>query len=156
MLLLSCTFGVFAAISGYWLANLLDGSIAGSMTTMLGVIFLMVYFFAPNKGLISVMFRKKRQRKEVSLLTFLLHLQNHSEERERHVNHLQEHINWQKIRSKTVLDLALRNNMISIEKNIVTLTDKGQKFTERALEFIITNKTSEIELMKEDFFLFRG
>ena len=156
MLLLSCTFGVFAAISGYWLANLLDGSIAGSMTTMLGVIFLMVYFFAPNKGLISVMFRQKRQRKEVSLLTFLLHLQNHSEERERHVNHLQEHINWQKIRSKTVLDLALRNNMISIEKNIVTLTDKGQKFTERALEFIITNKTSEIELMKEDFFLFRG
>ena len=102
------------------------------------------------------MFRQKRQRKEVSLLTFLLHLQNHSEERERHVNHLQEHINWQKIRSKTVLDLALRNNMISIEKNIVTLTDKGQKFTERALEFIITNKTSEIELMKEDFFLFRG
>ena len=156
MLLLSCTFGVFAAISGYWLANLLDGSIAGSMTTMLGVIFLMVYFFAPNKGLISVMFRQKRQRKEVSLLTFLLHLQNHSEERERHVNHLQEHINWQKSRSKTVLDLALRNNMISIEKNIVTLTDKGQKFTERALEFIITNKTSEIELMKEDFFLFRG
>ena len=156
MLLLSCTFGVFAAISGYWLANLLDGSIAGSMTTMLGVIFLMVYFFAPNKGLISVMFRQKRQRKEVSLLTFLLHLQNHSEERERHVNHLQEHINWQKIRSKTVLDLALRNNMISIEKDIVTLTDKGQKFTERALEFIITNKTSEIELMKEDFFLFRG
>ena len=156
MLLLSCTFGVFAAISGYWLANLLDGSIAGSMTTMLGVIFLMVYFFAPNKGLISVMFRQKRQRKEVSLLTFLLHLQNHSEERERHVNHLQEHINWQKIRSKTVLDLALRNNMISIEKNIVTLTDKGQKFTERALEFIITNKTSEIELIKEDFFLFRG
>ena len=156
MLLLSCTFGVFAAISGYWLANLLDGSIAGSMTTMLGVTFLMVYFFAPNKGLISLMFRQKRQRKEVSLLTFLLHLQNHSEERERHVNHLQEHINWQKIRSKTVLDLALRNNMISIEKNIVTLTDKGQKFTERALEFIITNKTSEIELMKEDFFLFRG
>jgi manganese/zinc/iron transport system permease protein len=41
-------------------------------------------------------------------------------------------------------------------KDIVTLTDKGQKFTERALEFIITNKTSEIELMKEDFFLFRG
>ena len=76
MLLLSCTFGVFAAISGYWLANLLDGSIAGSMTTMLGVTFLMVYFFAPNKGLISVMFRQKRQRKEVSLLTFLLHLQN--------------------------------------------------------------------------------
>jgi manganese/zinc/iron transport system permease protein len=156
MLLLSCSFGVFAAISGYWLANLLDGSIAGSMTTMLGVTFLMVYFFAPNKGLISVMFRQKRQRKEVSLLTFLLHLQNHSEEPERHVNHLQEHINWQKIRSKTVLDLALRNNMISIEKNIVTLTDKGQIFTERALEFIITNKTSEIELMKENFFLFRG
>ncbi len=156
MLVLSCVFGVFSALSGYWLAHLLDASIAGSMTTMLGVVFLLVYFFAPSRGLISVLFRQKRQQTEVSLLTFLLHLQNHSEQRERHVNHLQEHINWQKVRSKTVLDLALKNNMISISNNIVSLTSKGQEFTEKALEFIMTNKTQAIEEMKDDFFLFRG
>ena len=47
MLMLSCVFGVFSAISGYWLAHGLDASIAGSITTMLGILFLLVYLFAP-------------------------------------------------------------------------------------------------------------
>ncbi|WP_298350186.1 metal ABC transporter permease [uncultured Dokdonia sp.] len=156
MLVLSVIFGVFSAIAGYWVAHFLDASIAGSMTTVLGLVFLMVYLFAPNKGLIAVMYRQKQQRTEVSLLTFLLHLNNHEEESERHVKHLNEHINWQKVRSKTVLDLAERNNLVHIDKNIVSLTIKGKEFTDLALEYIITNKDEKIEHMKDDFFLFRG
>ncbi|EMQ96056.1 Manganese ABC transporter, inner membrane permease protein SitD [Xanthomarina gelatinilytica] len=156
MLGLAIAFGVFSAISGYWLAHWLDASIAGSITTMLGILFLIIYLFAPNKGLIAVMYREKQQRTEVSLLTFLLHLKNHSEERERHVNHLQEHINWQKVRAKTVLDLALKNNMILINNKIVSLTQKGDEFTSKAIDYIITNEDAQIEDMKDDFFLFRG
>ena len=156
MLIYAICFGVFSAISGYWLAHLLDASIAGSITTMLGLLFLMVYLFAPNKGVIAVIHREKQQRTEVSLLTFLLHLKNHIEERERHVNHLNEHINWQKVRSKTVLDLAIKNNMISIKENIVSLTNKGDEFTTQAIDYIITNEDAQIEDMKDDFFLFRG
>ena len=102
------------------------------------------------------MYREKQQRTEVSLLTFLLHLKNHNEEAERHVNHLNEHINWQKVRSKTVLDLAIKNNMISITNNIVSLTEKGNDFTTQAIDYIITNEDAQIEHMKDDFFLFRG
>lgn len=156
MLGLAIVFGVFAAVSGYWVAHWLDASIAGSITTMLGVVFLIVYLFAPNKGLIAVMYREKQQRIEVSLLTFLLHLKNHNEKEERHVNHLNEHINWQKVKSKTVLDLALKNNMILIDDKIVALTDKGDEFTSKAIDYIITNEDAQIEDMKEDFFLFRG
>lgn len=156
MLGLSIFFGVFSAVSGYWLAHLLDASISGSMTTMLGIIFLLVYLFAPKKGLFSVLYRQKQQRLEVSLITFLLHLNNHSEKRERHINHLQEHINWQKVRSKSVVDLALKNNMITIQDNIVSLTQKGKDFTSLALEYILTNRDDKIEHIKEDFFLFRG
>ena len=156
MLWLSIGFGVLSAISGYWLAHWLDASIAGSITTMLGLIFLFVYLFAPTKGIIAVLYREKQQRTEVSLLTFLLHLKNHTDERERHVNHLQEHINWQKVRAQTVLDLALKNNMIELNKNIVSLTSKGDKFTSKAIDYIITNEDSQIEDMKDDFFLFRG
>ncbi len=156
MLMLSVLFGVFSAISGYWLAHWLDASIAGSISTMLGLVFLMVYLFAPNKGLIAVMYRHKQQRIEVSLLTFLLHLNNHNEEEERHINHLQEHINWQKIRAKTVVDLAEKNNLISINNQVVSLTEKGNNFTSIALEYIITNKDEKIEHLKDDFFLFRG
>jgi len=156
MLGLAIVFGVLSAISGYWFAHWLDASIAGSITTMLGLLFLLVYLFAPSKGLIAVMYREKQQRIEVSLLTFLLHLKNHNEETERHVNHLNEHINWQKVRSKTVLDLALKNNMIVIDNKIVSLTEKGDEFTSQAIDYIITNEDAQIEDMKDDFFLFRG
>jgi len=157
MLGLAIFFGVVSAIVGYWIAHLLDASISGSMTTVLGLLFLLVYLFAPQKGLFSVLYRQKQQRIEVSLLTFLLHLGNHKEEeKERHVKHLNEHINWQKVRSKSVLDLALKNNMIVINDDIISLTKKGEKFTKKAIDYIVTNKNAEIENIKDKFFLFRG
>lgn len=156
MLLLAILFGVFGAISGYWVAHWLDASIAGSITSMLGVIFFLVYLFAPSNGVIAVVYRERQQRIEVSLLTFLLHLKNHQEEEERHVNHLSEHINWQKVRSKTVLELASKNNMIVINNGVVSLTEKGDEFTSLAIDYIITNEDAKIEYMKDDFFLFRG
>ncbi|SHG76431.1 metal ABC transporter permease [Winogradskyella jejuensis] len=156
MLMLSVCFGVFSAILGYWVAHWLDTSIAGSITTTLGLLFLMVYLFAPSKGIIAVMYREKQQRAEVSLITFLLHLQNHNEVEERHVNHLREHINWQKVRATKVLELAKKNNMIHIENDVVSLTEKGETFTSKAIDYIITNKDAQIEDMKDDFFLFRG
>jgi manganese/zinc/iron transport system permease protein len=156
MIALASTFGVFSAVSGYWVAHFLDASIAGSITTMLGILFLIVYLFAPSKGLIAVLYREKQQRIEVYLITFLLHLKNHDEPKECHVNHLNEHINWQKVRSKTVLNLALKNNMIIIEDNSIFLTQKGDVFTSKAIDYIVTNEDLLIEDMKDDFFLFRG
>ena len=156
MLLFSVLFGVFSAIAGYWLAHWLDASISGSMTTVLGIVFLFVYLFAPRRGLLSVLYRNKQQQKEVSLLTFLLHLNNHTEIEERHINHLNEHINWQKVKAKSVVDLALKNNMITIDSDIISLTEKGKSFTDKAIDYIITNDDSKIETIKDDFFLFRG
>lgn len=156
MIWLSILFGVASAILGYWVAHFLDASISGSIATTLGFIFLIVYLIAPSKGLIAVLYRQKQQRIEASLITFLLHLNRHEEVRERHINHLQEHINWGIVRSKTVLDLAEKNNLIQIDNNIVALTEKGLLFTEKSLEYIISNKDEKIEPMKEDFFLFRG
>ncbi|MDT7827525.1 metal ABC transporter permease [Pricia sp. S334] len=155
-LFLSCFFGVFGAIGGYWLAHALDASIAGSMTTVLGIVFLLVYLFAPKEGVFSVFLKERQQRKEVSLLVFLLHLQNHQDLKERHVNHLREHINWQKVQAQTVLDLAKKNNLIQIYDDIVSLTDKGREFTDEALRYITTNKETAIEELKERYFLFRG
>ncbi|MFD0964529.1 metal ABC transporter permease [Pseudofulvibacter geojedonensis] len=156
MLVLSILFGVFAAITGYWLAHSLDASIAGSITTVLGVIFLLVFLVAPKTGILSVLYKQKQQKIEVMLLTFLLHLKNHTEEEERHVNHLTEHINWQQVKAEEVLSLALKNNMISVNNNVVSLTKKGNKFTTSAIDYITDNKGEAIEEMKDDFFLFRG
>lgn len=156
MLVLSVLFGVGSAIGGYWVARWLDASISGSITTVLGLWFLIIYLFAPSKGLIAVLLRENRQRTEVSLLTFLLHLNNHDSIEERRVAHLQEHINWRRVRANTVLKLAEKNNMITIKDEVVSLTSKGLLFTEKALNYIITNEDEQIEDMKDDFFLFRG
>ncbi|MDX1363548.1 MAG: metal ABC transporter permease [Arenibacter latericius] len=156
MLLIASGFGIIGAILGYWVAHWLDASIAGSITTVLGVLFFLIYMFSPNRGLISVLYRQKRQEVEVHLLTFLLHLQNHTEKSERHINHLNEHINWHKVRAQSVLDLALKNNMITIDDSIISLTEKGKTFTSEAINYIITNKSAAIEEMKDRFFLFRG
>jgi manganese/zinc/iron transport system permease protein len=156
MLIYSAIFGVCSAISGYWLAYFLDASIAGSIASILGVVFLITFLFAPSTGMISVMYRQQRQKTEVLLLTFLLHLKNHKEQNERHVNHLGEHINWKKSQAKEVLELATKNNMIVITNNIVSLTKKGHIFTEKAINYIIDESTETIEEMKKEFFLFRG
>ncbi len=156
MLFLSCSIGVFAAISGYWLAWAIDSTIAGSITTVLGCVFLVVYLWAPQRGLFSTLHRNKQQKKEVSLLIFLLHLNNHDEAEERHLNHLNEHINWQKVQSETVIKLALDNNLIEFDKNIINLTEKGKVFVEKALDYIVTNNDTRIESMKKEFLLFRG
>lgn len=156
MIGLSLIFGVLAAISGYWFANWLDASISGSIATTLGLIFLIVYLLAPKKGLISVLYRQKQQQLEVSLITFLLHLNRHDEKRERHINHLREHIDWHEVRARKVLDLAQKNNLVEIKDDIVFLTEKGLTFTEKSLAYIIDNKDEKIDTMKEDFFLFRG
>ncbi len=123
---------------------------------MLGLIFLCIYLFAKKTGMIAVWYKRRQQKTEVMLLTFLLHIKNHKEETERHVNHLNEHINWQKIKSKHVLKLASENNLISISDQIVSLTKKGDDFTTNAITYIVDNKNEAIETMKDDFFLFRG
>ncbi len=156
MIGLSILFGVVSALSGYWVAHVLDASISGAIVSTLGVIFLIVYLFAPKKGLIAVLYRQKQQRIEVSLITFLLHLSRHEEKSERHINHLQEHINWRAVRANTVLELAEKNNLVEIKNDVVFLTEKGLVFTEKSLDYIISNKDEKIEPMKEDFFLFRG
>lgn len=161
MLGLAVFFGIFSALAGYWFAHWLDTSISGSMATILGLVFLLTYLFAPNKGLIAVLSRERQQRKEIALLTLLLHIKNHSDSRsdpaEREVNHLSRgHFKWQiKIAERTI-DLAIRNNMIYIENNLVELTEKGKLFATQAIDYIVDNKRSEMEEMKGRFLLFRG
>ncbi len=156
MLLLAIFFGLFSAISGYWAANLLNASISGSMATVLGIVFLLIYLFAPSKGLIANVYRDKRQKNEVMLLTFLLHLHQHSDKEERSVQHLNYHFSWSQKQAKKILKLAVDNGLIYVENPYVNLTEKGEKFNVEAINYILSNQTEKVERMKQDFLLFRG
>ncbi len=57
MLFISVIVGFLSALGGYYLSVYLDGSTAGAMACVLGLIFSLSFFFSPKYGLISKRFR---------------------------------------------------------------------------------------------------
>jgi manganese/zinc/iron transport system permease protein len=51
MLLIACTAGIVASISGYYIAVWLDASIAGSIAMMAGIVFALAMVASPSHGL---------------------------------------------------------------------------------------------------------
>ena len=156
MIVGSVVLGISSAIAGYWLSRLADANVAGSIVAILGLLFLLGYLFSPKFGIVAVRSRRRRQRREVFLLTFLLHLKNHSEAIERRVEHMQEHIDWTAGQSKRTISLATENGFVEVQNDVASLTPKGRDFTDKAIDYITDNKESSIEGLKEQYFLFRG
>jgi manganese/zinc/iron transport system permease protein len=138
MLVLSAGIGVAIAILGYWLARVLDASIAGSMATMTGVIFAVAYLIAPDRGLIAIAFRRQRQRWEFAGTMLAIHLLNHeglpNAEQENRIDHLHEHLNWDSDFADKVVHWAERHNTIVRQNSHLYLTELGRK---RAREAIV-------------------
>jgi len=59
MLFISVVVGVIAAIGGYYLAVAMDASIAGGMSTVVGLEFLIVLLFSPTQGVFMKKWRTK-------------------------------------------------------------------------------------------------
>ncbi|MNN45370.1 Manganese transport system membrane protein MntB [compost metagenome] len=64
MLLYSVLIGAISSAAGYYAAKWLDASIAGSMISVAGLLFLLAFLFSPLHGLI-VRMRKRRSLKIV-------------------------------------------------------------------------------------------
>lgn len=131
MLVYSSLIGIFSAVSGYWLAHLLDASIAGSMATMTGVSFLTVYLFAPERGLVALARRRKNQRVEFALTMLTMHIANHTANQEAEIEnevvHLNEHLKWTPQFAMQIVGIAERSGLIEQKSGLLTLTPDGLK-----------------------------
>lgn len=67
MLLISAIVGVVSAVAGYYVAVLLNVSIAGSMAMVVGIIFAIVFVFSPSHGLMSKWIGRLQSRKETQV-----------------------------------------------------------------------------------------
>ena len=136
MLLLSALFGGLSGVLGYQAASLLDVSIAGSMAVAIGLIFAFIFVFAPKRGLIGVVVRKSRHRREYAQTTLLLHVCHHQDSsevrQENGINSIAEHLHWdQKKLEKTICSLV-RGNKISIKHDLIIATTAGAQMVEEA------------------------
>jgi manganese/zinc/iron transport system permease protein len=137
MLWLSALIAAAAAISGYWIAHFLDTSIAGSIATMTGVLFLLAYLLAPGRGLIAGARRRLRQRWDFAQAMLAIHLFTHEGLPEAaiecRVDHLQDHLRWESDFSSKVVARAQRQELISEQGGMLSLTDKGRRLAQQRI-----------------------
>jgi manganese/zinc/iron transport system permease protein len=137
VLVLSSLLGATGSIMGYWLAHLLDASIAGSISSMIGLIFLAVYLFAPDRGLIAIARRRQRQRIGFALEMLLVHLLNHEGLPEAaiecHVTNLPEHLYWEPQFAQKVIRSGERVNLLLNRSEILFLTPNGRERAQKSM-----------------------
>lgn len=137
MLLISAGFGVLSAVSGYFLAQALDASIAGSMATMCGVVFMGAFIFAPERGLLARAIVNTYRKWDFASETLAVHLLQaeyaHAEERERVVKHMNEHMLWADDYTAEAIAQGLKEGLIKREGNKLSLTDYGREKAKNTL-----------------------
>jgi manganese/zinc/iron transport system permease protein len=137
MLLYSGLIAVLSALGGYWLARWLDGNIAGAMATMTGIVFLGALLLAPERGLVALARRRRRQRWEFAQAMLTIHLLQHEQgpnaALESRVDHLWEHLRWEPTYAEEVIRYAERKGAVRRQAGALQLTDAGRDFAQANL-----------------------
>ncbi|MCC7452368.1 MAG: metal ABC transporter permease [Anaerolineae bacterium] len=137
MIGLSAVIGVASAISGYMLARALDASIAGAMATMTGVIFMLAFLFAPERGLAALARRRVRQRWDFAQTMLAIHLFQHEHlpeaETESHVSHLDEHLRWERTFAAQVVHRAEQRGLVNRRGDNLILTEQGRQLAQQTI-----------------------
>lgn len=140
MLVYSGLIGGLNGILGYQLASILDVSIAGSMALMTGIVFLLVFIFAPSRGLLTTMRRRSFQKIDFAGKALMFHIYNHEDDHneceECGVFTIQEHLNWDEKHLDFITSKLKTEEKIYIEDEIIKLTDEGREFAKRSYEEI--------------------
>lgn len=150
MIGLSVGIGALSAVSGYAVASLLDASIAGAMATMIGCVFLLVYLFAPQRGIVAVLTRRRRQRWQFAQQMLVVHLLHHEgqpdADRECRVIHLQEHLNWTPEFAARVVRQAEQRGLIRRTNGLLALTSPGRSAAADTLTYGSQLETSTLSV----------
>ncbi len=137
MLLYSAALAAAGAIGGFWLARALDANPAGAIAGVLGVLFLIVFLVAPERGLVAQGLRRARQRWEFAQTALAIHLLNHENTPEMasecRVDHLHYHMQWQPNFAATVVGQAERGGLVRRSNGDLRLTADGRERAQTAL-----------------------
>ena len=137
MIVYSVALGVIAAVAGYWIAHALDVSIAGSMAGMVGLEFALVFAFAPHRGFIASWRQQRQQRWTFAQKMLAIHLFHHEGRPEAmvecRVDHLQDHLQWEREFAGRLIRLSIREQIIEREGDYLNLTAAGREYAREAM-----------------------
>lgn len=142
LIIISSIVGAINGILGYQFAHVFDVSISGSMALMTGIIFFLVFIFAPKKGLVTTIKRREFQKFDFAEKSLMFHIFNHegneNEAIECGVNTIQNHLRWKDDFLSKIIKELKEKNKIFIQDNIIKLTDFGREFAAESYKEIIT------------------
>ncbi|HSH01583.1 MAG TPA: metal ABC transporter permease [Anaerolineae bacterium] len=135
----SVLLGAASGVSGYWLAAWLDANIAGSMATMTGVLFVVVFLVAPERGVVALARRRARQKWEFAQTALAIHLWHHegtpAYAEECRVEHLTEHMHWEADFAEALVQRAQKAGVVTRRGNDLYLTDNGRLLAREMLSY---------------------
>lgn len=147
MMILSMAFGALNALLGYQMAFAFDVSIAGSMAMMTGISFMIVFIVSPERGMITVSKRRKKQRIEFAKKSILFHINNHADDENEFIENgvatIYNHINKSKEFIDDLMKDLIEEKILIINNEVYCLTEKGKEYTIRSYEEIIQSFNEE-------------
>lgn len=141
MLFISSGLGAINAIVGYQLAALADVSISGSMAMATGLSFAIVFVFAPERGMITVLRRRRKQKIDFAAKSMLFHIYNHEnserEAIENGVATIYRHLNWNNDFLTKIINQLKQENRIVEQAGVLKLTPAGREYAISSYEQIV-------------------
>ena len=141
MLFISSGFASLNAVLGYQVAKIFDVSISGSMAVATGITFLLVFIFAPKRGLITTVQRRKKQSILFASHSLLFHLLNHEGEPDEVIESghetIKDHLNWDEGFLHKILEFSKNENWVYVESKIVKLTMDGREYAKETMETLL-------------------
>ncbi|MBX3066005.1 MAG: metal ABC transporter permease [Anaerolineae bacterium] len=130
LILIAAIIGVLACMGGTQLAIIWNASISGCIVLCLGIEFGLTLVFAPERGLLAGMLRRRRQKWEFAAQLLVVHLLNHEDtpevQVETAIRNLPEHLNWQQAFADQVIQRANRRGWVQRIGDYLSLTDQGR------------------------------
>jgi manganese/zinc/iron transport system permease protein len=138
LLVLAALIGSAGAWAGTRLAIRLDANIAGTVASVLGVLFGLVFLFAPGRGLLAQVVRRWRQRRAFHETMLAIHLLQHegteAEPDEARFDGLHRHLSWSPEQVAAVVRRAGRNGLVTRAGELLKLTDAGRARAREVLD----------------------
>src|SRR5688572_27861748 len=138
MLVYSVLIGIASAIGGYYLARAVNGSLAGAMASMSGILFVVALLFAPERGLVAKAIQRRARRERFAVEMLLVHLSRHEktagEAIENSLAHLTGELNWTPQFADSAVQRADRQGYIDLRGNLLKLTEQGRGIVGQVLQ----------------------
>ncbi|HRN78207.1 MAG TPA: metal ABC transporter permease [Candidatus Dependentiae bacterium] len=126
MILLSIFFGIVSALFGYAGARVFDVSIAGSIASMGGILFLGALLCAPYHGLVARIIRL-RYYKHILARKLLCTYLAQSPQTGNHIDDIAVQLGWQPMFTQAIAQEACNNLLVTVNQGWVQLTLLGHQ-----------------------------